>query len=176
MPDLPRREFIVQGSAAALAGMAGLDGSHPAYAYTIDELVAAAKTEGQLTVIALPRNWCGYGGIIDGFKAKFGLTINELSPHAGSATVIDAIRKTRGAADPPTPDVIDVGLSFITSAKKEGLLQPYKVAAGGHHFACCQGCGRTLVGRLLRRDRLRGQRGYRRKDANGLGSPRRAGV
>ncbi len=130
MPDLPRREFIVQGSAAALAGMAGLDGSHTAYAFTIDELVAAAKTEGQLTVIALPRDWCGYGGIIDGFKAKFGLTINELSPHAGSATVIDAIRKTRDAADPPTPDVIDVGLSFVTSAKKEGLLQPHKVATG----------------------------------------------
>lgn len=128
MPDLPRREFIVQGSAAALAGMAGLDGSHQAYAFPIDELVAAAKTEGQLTVIALPRDWCGYGGIIDGFKAKFGLTINELSPGAGSATVIDAIRKAGDAADPPTPDVIDVGLSFVTSAATEGLLQPYKVA------------------------------------------------
>ena len=33
------------------------------------ELVAAAKAEGQLTVIALDRTWCGYGPILDAFKA-----------------------------------------------------------------------------------------------------------
>ena len=50
----------------------------------MDALVAAAKKEGQLTVIALPHDWCNYGGMIDGFKAKYGLTVNELSPDAGS--------------------------------------------------------------------------------------------
>ena len=128
MPDLPRREFIVQGSAAALAGMSALDGSHPAKAFAIDELVAAARAEGQLTVMALPRDWSGYGRIIDGFKAKYGLTINELLPDVGSAEVIEAIRKPRGATGSRAPDVIDVGLSFATSAKKEGLLRPCKVA------------------------------------------------
>ncbi|UFS80571.1 ABC transporter substrate-binding protein (plasmid) [Rhizobium sp. T136] len=93
----------------------------------MDELVAAAKTEGQLTIIALPRDWCGYGGIIDGFKAKFGLKINELLPDVGSSTVIDAIRELRDRAGPQTPDVIDVGLSFASSAKRDGLLQPYKM-------------------------------------------------
>jgi putative spermidine/putrescine transport system substrate-binding protein len=97
----------------------------------MEDLVAAAKTEGQLTVIALPRDWCGYGDIIDGFKAKFGLTVNEVSPDVGSATVIDTIRKARDTTDPQTPDVIDVGFSFASSAKKDGLLQPYKVATWG---------------------------------------------
>ncbi|MBB3459151.1 putative spermidine/putrescine transport system substrate-binding protein [Rhizobium sp. BK313] len=110
------------------AGLALLAFTALASASPMDELVAAAKTEGELTVIALPRDWCGYGGIIDGFKAKFGLMINEVLPDAGSATEIDAIKKARDTADPQTPDVIDVGLSFAASAKRDGLLQPYKVA------------------------------------------------
>ena len=48
-------------------------------------LIDAAKAEGQLTTIALPHDWCGYGGVIDGFKAKYPeITINELNPDAGS--------------------------------------------------------------------------------------------
>src|SRR5688500_15978082 len=67
-------------------------------------LVAAAKAERQLNVIALPRDWCGYGSIIDGFEAKYGLKVNELSPAAGSEEQIEAIRATRGHADPQAPD------------------------------------------------------------------------
>ena len=39
-------------------------------AQSMDELVAAAKAEGQLTTIALPHDWCGYGAVIDAFKAS----------------------------------------------------------------------------------------------------------
>ena len=54
-------------------------------AQSMDELVAAAKAEGQLTTIALPHDWCGYGAVIDAFKAKYPeITINELNPDAGS--------------------------------------------------------------------------------------------
>jgi hypothetical protein len=35
-----------------------------------DPLVKAAQAEGQLTVIALPRDWCNYGEAIDAFKAR----------------------------------------------------------------------------------------------------------
>ena len=60
------------------------------------ELVAAAKAEGQLTTIALPHSWCGYGDVIAGFKAKYPeITVNELNPDAGSADEIEAIRQTR---------------------------------------------------------------------------------
>ena len=54
----------------------------------LDELIAAAKKEGQLNVIALPRDWCGYGTLIDSFKAKYGLKVNELNPDAGSGDEI----------------------------------------------------------------------------------------
>ena len=47
----------------------------PATAAGLDELAAAAKKEGQLTVIALPRDWCGYGALIDSFKAKYGIAV-----------------------------------------------------------------------------------------------------
>jgi putative spermidine/putrescine transport system substrate-binding protein len=94
----------------------------------MDQLVAAAKQEGQLTTIALPHDWCGYGELIDGFKKKYGLKINELNPDAGSGDEIEAIKANKGNKGPQAPDVIDVGLSFGPAARKEGLLQPYKVA------------------------------------------------
>jgi putative spermidine/putrescine transport system substrate-binding protein len=94
----------------------------------MDQLVTAAKQEGQLTVIALPHDWCGYGEIINGFKRKYGLRVNELNPDAGSGDEIEAIKANKGNKGPQAPDVIDVGLSFGPSAKKEGLLQAYKVS------------------------------------------------
>ncbi|MBI4675544.1 MAG: hypothetical protein HY741_28200, partial [Chloroflexi bacterium] len=36
-----------------------------------DKLFAEAKKEGMLSTIALPHDWCGYGAVIDGFKAKY---------------------------------------------------------------------------------------------------------
>jgi putative spermidine/putrescine transport system substrate-binding protein len=98
-------------------------------AQTMDELVAAAKAEGQLTTIALPHDWCGYGEVIAGFKAKYPeITINELNPDAGSGDEIEAIKANKDNKGPQAPDVIDVGLSFGPSAKAEGLIQPYKVS------------------------------------------------
>ena len=91
-----------------------------------DGLVAAAHREGQLTVIGLPRDWCQFGTLIDTFKARYGLAVNELNPGAASAREIEAIRPGRPALQ--VPDVIDVGLSFGSAAKWDGLLQPYKVS------------------------------------------------
>ena len=95
---------------------------------SMDDLVAAAKKEGQLTTIALPHDWCNYGEMIEGFKAKYGIEINELNPNAGSGDEIEAIKANKGNTGPQAPDVIDVGLSFGPSAKAEDLLMPYKVA------------------------------------------------
>jgi putative spermidine/putrescine transport system substrate-binding protein len=98
-------------------------------AQSLDELVKAAKAEGQLTTIALPHDWCGYGGVIDAFKAKYPeITINELNPDAGSGDEVEAIKANKDNKGPQAPDVIDVGLSFGPSAKAEGLLMPYKVS------------------------------------------------
>jgi putative spermidine/putrescine transport system substrate-binding protein len=110
-------------SAAALAASVVMAAAEPS-----SELVEAAKKEGALTVIALPHDWCGYGDVISGFKAKYGLTINELNPDAGSGDEIEAIKANKGNTGPQAPDVIDVGLSFGPTAKEQGLIQPYKVA------------------------------------------------
>ena len=100
-----------------------------ASAQSIDELYAAAKEEGMLTTIALPHDWCGYGAVIDGFKAKYpGIEVNELNPDAGSADEIEAIKANKDNTGPQAPDVIDVGLAFGPSSKDEGLIQPYKVS------------------------------------------------
>ncbi len=114
--------------ASSLAAIALAASMGPSLAQPPDELVAAAKKEGQLTVIALPRDWCGYGALIDSFKAKYGLAVNELNPDAGSGDEVEAIKANKTNTGPQAPDVIDVGLSFGPAAKADGLLQPYKVS------------------------------------------------
>jgi putative spermidine/putrescine transport system substrate-binding protein len=96
-------------------------------AQNLSSLIQAAKNEGQLTVIGLPHDWCGYGAVIAGFEAKYGIKVNELNPDAGSGDEIEAIKANRANRGPQAPDVIDVGLSFGPQAKSAGLLQPYKV-------------------------------------------------
>lgn len=116
-------------STRALCAVLALSAVVPSVqAASMDDLIAAAKKEGELTVIALPRDWCGYGGVIDGFKAKYGLKVNELNPDAGSGDEIESIKANKGNNGPQAPDVVDVGLSFGASGKAEGLFAPYKVS------------------------------------------------
>lgn len=112
----------------ATVAAAVLFSTTPVFAGAMDDLVAAAKKEGELTVIALPHDWCGYGAVIEGFKAKYGLKINELNPDGGSGDEIEAIKANKGNTGPQAPDVVDIGLSFGPAGKKEGLFQPYKVS------------------------------------------------
>ncbi|KMN34240.1 iron ABC transporter substrate-binding protein [Chromobacterium sp. LK1] len=102
--------------------------ANTAFADNLSALIQAAKKEGELNVIALPHDWCGYGGMIAGFKAKYGIKVNELNPDAGSADELEAIKANKNNKGPQAPDVIDVGLSFGPQAKAAGLLQPYKVS------------------------------------------------
>jgi putative spermidine/putrescine transport system substrate-binding protein len=91
-------------------------------------LEAAAKAEGKLTTIALPDDWCNYREVIDTFKSKYGLEVNELDPLAGSGDEIEAIKANKDNPGDQAPDVIDVGLAFGPSSKAEGLVAPYKVS------------------------------------------------
>ena len=92
--------------AASVSVAALLGTTASTYAATdLDALYDAAKKEGQLTVIALPHDWCGYGAVIDAFKKKYpGITVNELNPDAGSGDEIEPSRPTRAtpARRPPT--------------------------------------------------------------------------
>jgi putative spermidine/putrescine transport system substrate-binding protein len=91
----------------------------------MDALVAAAKAEGQLNVIGLPRDWAHYGALIDGFKRQYGLKVKELSPNAISQDEIAAAigaGKSAGA-----PDVFDLNMTVALANSR--LFAPYKVAA-----------------------------------------------
>ncbi len=91
----------------------------------MDTLVAAAKQEGALTVITLPRGWCHYGQLMDSYTAKYGIKINDLIPDGGSEQEIDAIKANKDNKGPQAPDVVDVGLAF--GEPNKDLFLPYKV-------------------------------------------------
>lgn len=91
------------------------------------ELVAAAKKEGTLHAIALPRDWANYGALIDGFQKKYGIKIEVENPDGTSQDEINAVTSRKG--QDRAPDVLDLGSSFALSAAQQGLLAPYKVAS-----------------------------------------------
>ncbi|WP_262004446.1 ABC transporter substrate-binding protein [Streptomyces sp. FIT100] len=93
----------------------------------MDALVAAAKKEGTLNAIAIPRDWANYGAIIDGFTAKYGIKVNVENPDGSSQDEINAVKSRKG--QDRAPDVLDLGASFAQAAAAEGLTAPYKVAS-----------------------------------------------
>ncbi|MFS0735237.1 extracellular solute-binding protein [Microbacterium sp. 1P10UB] len=91
---------------------------------TLADLEAAAKAEGQLNVIALPRDWANYGEILDAFTAKYPeITVNEQSPDVSSAEEIQAAKTNEGLDT--APDVFDLGLTV--ALQNTGEFAPYKV-------------------------------------------------
>jgi putative spermidine/putrescine transport system substrate-binding protein len=91
---------------------------------SMSKLVAAAKKEGTLNVIALPDDWANYGKIIAAFKTKYGLTVNSANPNGSSADEIKAADDNKG--QDTAPDVFDLGaaVTLANTAK----FAPYKVA------------------------------------------------
>ncbi|RRQ78886.1 ABC transporter substrate-binding protein [Streptomyces griseofuscus] len=95
----------------------------------MDALVKAAKKEGSLHIIAVPRDWANYGAIIDAFQKKYGIKIQDESPDGSSQDEINAVTSRKG--QDRAPDVLDLGSSFALSAAQQGLLAPYKVSSFG---------------------------------------------
>jgi putative spermidine/putrescine transport system substrate-binding protein len=90
----------------------------------MDKLVAAAKKEGSLNVIALPPDWANYGAIIKAFQAKYGIKIASAQPDASSADEITAAKSLKG--QDRAPDVFDVG--WAVASANTALFAPYKVS------------------------------------------------
>jgi putative spermidine/putrescine transport system substrate-binding protein len=120
--------FAACSSAATSAPSESAAGSAAASGADLTALIAAAKQEGGLTTIALPRSWCNYGALLDGFTAKYGIPINNLNPDGSSQQELDAITANKSNKGPAAPDVVDVGLSYGPKAVSEGLVTPYKVS------------------------------------------------
>ena len=89
-------------------------------------LVEAAKADGNLNVITLPRDWANYGVLMDTFSSRYGVKIDDANPDGSSAQELQAIRSLK--SQKRAPDAVDVGPSFADIGTKEKLFQPYKVA------------------------------------------------
>src|SRR3954451_8936849 len=118
---------VLASPAAALAGRARLDAGPPlkGSAATMKPLVAAAKKEGHLNVIALPPDWANYGEIIKTFSKKYGIPITSASPEASSGDEIQALVSLKGQSR--APDVVDVSPGFAIEGVKQNLFAKYRV-------------------------------------------------
>lgn len=103
-------------TATSAADLGGMDG-----------LIAAAKAEGELNVIALPPDWANYGEMIETFGKKYGIKVNSAQPDASSQDEINAANQLRGQAR--APDVFDLGTNV--ALRNTELFAPYKVATWG---------------------------------------------
>ncbi|MDF3293631.1 ABC transporter substrate-binding protein [Streptomyces silvisoli] len=109
-PAKPEKPSVAT-SAADVGGMAAL--------------ISAARKEGGLNTIALPRDWADYGGLIDGFEKKYGIKVTVSDPNGHSEDEVGAV--ARSGSRPDAPDVVDVGDTFARAASEQKLLAPYKV-------------------------------------------------
>ncbi|MFF1878644.1 ABC transporter substrate-binding protein [Leifsonia sp. NPDC058230] len=89
---------------------------------SMDALVAAAKKEGNLNIIATPGDWANYQQIFDGFTKKYGITINPSQDSASSQEEIDAAKKLKG--QDTAPDTFDIGSSVAVANTQ--YFAPYK--------------------------------------------------
>ncbi|MEL5992176.1 ABC transporter substrate-binding protein [Microbacterium phosphatis] len=91
---------------------------------SFEALEEAAKAEGALNVIALPRDWANYGEILDLFASKYPeIAINEQSPDVSSAEEITAAETNAGLDT--APDVFDLGLTV--ALQNTDAFAPYQV-------------------------------------------------
>jgi putative spermidine/putrescine transport system substrate-binding protein len=125
--------LLVAGcSSSSSSGSSGSSGSSVNWANEtsasagggMNALVAAAKKEGTLNVIALPPTWANYGTIISTFEKKYGITVNSALPDGSSQQEVDAVKTENGTAK--APDVLDIGMAVALA--NTNLFAPYKVS------------------------------------------------
>src|SRR3954468_22690428 len=112
---------VLASPASALAALRRAGATPPLKGISISmkELIAEAKKEGKINVIALPHNWANYGESISTFKKKYGLAMDETNPGGTSAQENEAIRSLKG--DSRAPDTVDVTVSLAVDGTREGL-------------------------------------------------------
>ena len=91
---------------------------------TMDRLVEAARKEGSLNLVGVPRDWVNYGAVMDRFAGEYGLRVNVAEPGASSQREID-LAKT--SAPEQAPDVFDLGMDVAVANSQR--FSPYKVTA-----------------------------------------------
>ena len=89
----------------------------------LKSLIAAAKAEGTLNVIALPPSFANYGKILSTFSQRYGIKINPIDPFGTSQQEIAQVKRTTGAQ---AADVVDV--QTPVAAANASLFAPYEVS------------------------------------------------
>lgn len=113
------------GAAPAAGGVDAATATSLAAFGDLAGLEKAARAEGALNVIALPRDWANYGAVLDRFAEKYPeITLTEASPDGSSAEEIQAADNLKG--QDTAPDVFDLGLPVALSSTDR--FAPYKVA------------------------------------------------
>jgi putative spermidine/putrescine transport system substrate-binding protein len=97
----------------------------------MNELVAQAEAEGELAIIGMPRDLFGYAEIIDLFKAKYAINVQELMPAASSSEVVEVMQQTAVQPSDQIPDVVDLMHLQAAYAHSRSLFQPYQVQSWG---------------------------------------------
>ena len=94
-------------------------------------LLAAAKKEGTLNLIADPYNWANYGTqstpntVIGEFYKLYGINCPVVNPLGSSAQELTAILSFKGT--PKDPDAVDVSPEIAEQGEAEKAFAPYKV-------------------------------------------------
>ena len=141
--DISRSQMLKR-SAAAAAGLTVLAGPSAAIAsrlksvaspptrgrgFSKTEMIAEAKKEGHVNLIALPRDWANYGEMLDTWKKKYGISYDDTNPDGSSAQELQAIKSLKG--DPRAPDCVDVSAVFAVQGSNDGSLGKYYVSTWG---------------------------------------------
>jgi len=90
---------------------------------SMKEMIANARKEGHVNLIALPPDWSNYGEMLKTWTKKFGISYTDDNPNGSSAQENQAIVSLKG--DPRAPDCVDVGPSFAVQGANTGLYAKY---------------------------------------------------
>jgi putative spermidine/putrescine transport system substrate-binding protein len=90
----------------------------------MSKLIAAAKAEGTLNIIADPPTWANYGAIIAAFSKTYGIKVSDVDQTGTSQDEINAVKQENGTA--AAPDALDIGQAV--ALVNTNLFAPYKVS------------------------------------------------
>jgi putative spermidine/putrescine transport system substrate-binding protein len=93
----------------------------------MDALIAAAKAEGRLNLIAVPAEWANFGAIVTGFRRTYGISVTTDNPNGSSKEEIKAVQSLGKSSK--APDVLD--LEMADALANTSLFAPFKVSTWG---------------------------------------------
>jgi putative spermidine/putrescine transport system substrate-binding protein len=88
------------------------------------DLIAAAKAEGTVNLIALPDDWANYKGILASFTKDYGVKTTVASPDASSADELTAVDTLKGQATQPC--AVDIGPAKVPEAVQKGYFEKFE--------------------------------------------------